>query len=162
MKQAVVAALAVALLGAGALSAGAAGDGTATVVVKKTSIRSARQFYAPTIAEAALGESFPILAREKGWVKVGSKAGDGWLHESAITSKKVAVSSTGPSGGRADDRDIAAAGKGFNPQVESEYRKKNPGANYAAVDRMEKLVASDAAVQAFVGDGRLQPRGAGQ
>lgn len=163
MKRIQAAALAAILLGGAALSAVAATESaTVTVVVKKTSIRSARQFYAPTIAEAALGDSFGMLAREKGWVKVGTKAGEGWLHESAITSKKIVVSAKGPTGDRADDRDIAAAGKGFNPQVESEYRKSNPTANYAAVDRMEKLVASDKTVEDFVRDGNLQPRGAGK
>lgn len=149
---------------AGLLLAGvaAAATETVTVVVKKTSIRRDRQFYAPALGEAQLGDAFSVLAREKGWVKVGAKAGEGWMHESAVTSKKVAVAAQGPVGGKTDERDIAAAGKGFNPQVESEYRKKNPEADYAAVDRMEQLAVTDAAVTAFVRDGNLQPRGAGK
>jgi len=135
---------------------------TVTVMVKKTSIRRDRQFYAPTIAEAQLGESFTVQERGKGWVKVGTKSGDGWLHETAVTSKKVAVSSTGPAGGKVDERDVANASKGFNPQVESAYRKKNPTANFAAVDRMEKLEANDSAVQSFVAAGSLKQRGAGK
>ncbi len=134
---------------------------TVTVIVKKTSIRRDRQFYAATLVEAALGDSFGVLAREKGWVKVGTRSGEGWLHESAVTAKKVVASSQGPAGGAVDDRDVAHAGKGFNPQVESEYRKKNPQANFAAVDRMEKLGASDQAVAALAGAGHLPPRGAG-
>ena len=79
-----------------------------------------------------------------------------------MTTKKVAVSATGAAGGAVDDRDVANASKGFNPQVESAYRKKNPTANFAAVDRMEKLEASDAAVPAFVTEGNITPRGAGK
>ena len=45
---------------------------TVTVIVKKASIRRDRQFYAPTLAEGHLGESFRVQAREKGWVKVGT------------------------------------------------------------------------------------------
>ena len=133
-----------------------------SVVVRKASVRRDRQFYAPTIAEASLGESFAVLAREKGWVKVGTKAGEGWLHESAVTAKKVEVSSRGTSGGAVADEDIALAGKGFTPQVESEYRKKNPDANFAAVDRMEKLGAGEQAVAAFMREGNLAPRGTGK
>lgn len=157
MKRLLPAVLAV-LLVAGA----AAATETVTVIVKKTSIRRDRQFYAPTLTEAQLGAAFGVLAREKGWVKVETKAGAGWLHESAVTAKKVVASSQGPAGGRSDDRDIAAASKGFNPQVESEYRKKNPEADFAAVDRMEKLGAGDAAVAAFLRDGNLTPRGSGK
>jgi hypothetical protein len=135
---------------------------TVTVMVRKTSIRSARQFYAPALAEGVLGESFTVQERAKGWVKVGTKAGAGWLHESAVTTKKVAASSSGPSGGRVDERDVANASKGFNPQVEDQYRKKNPTANFAAVDRMEKLEAGEAAVEAFVRDGNIKQRGAGK
>lgn len=135
---------------------------TVTVTVKKASIRRDRQFYAPTIAEAHLGESFKVQERGGGWVKVDSQAGAGWLHESAVTAKKVEVSSAAPKGGQVDDRDVANASKGFNPQVESAYRKKNPTANFAAVDRMENLQANDSAVQSFVRDGNIKARGAGK
>jgi hypothetical protein len=140
----------------------AAATETVTVIVKKAAIRRDRQFYAPTLAEGRLGESFTVQEREQGWVKVGTTAGAGWLHESAVTARKVAPSSASPAGGGVDDRDVASASKGFNPQVEDQYRKKNPTANYAAVDRMEKLGTSDAAVESFVRDGNIQPRGAGK
>ena len=140
----------------------AAATETVTVIVKKAAIRRDRQFYAPTLTEGRLGDSFAVQAREKGWVKVGTKAGEGWLHESSVTARKVAASSGGAGGGAVDDRDVANASKGFNPQVEDQYRKKNPTANYAAVDRMEKLGTSDAAVESFVRDGSIQPRGAGK
>jgi len=135
---------------------------TVTVIVKKASIRRDRQFYAPTIAEAQLGETFKVQERGSGWVKVGTKSGAGWLHETSVTAKEVAVSSAVPAGGKVDDRDVANASKGFNPQVESAYRKKNPTANFAAVDRMEKLEANDSAVQSFVAEGNIEQRGAGK
>lgn len=156
MKRALPAVLA-ALVLAGAAATAAE---TVTVVVRKTSVRRDRQFYAPTVAEADLGDSFTALAREKGWVKVGTGSGEGWLHESAVTARKVAPSAEGPAGGAVDARDVALAGKGFTPQVEGEYRKKNPKDDFAAVDRMEKLGADEAAVAAFLAEGNLHPRGA--
>ena len=42
------------------------------------------------------------------------------------------------------------------------WRQKNPTANYAAVDRMEKLETSESAIESFVRDGNVQPRGAGR
>jgi uncharacterized protein YgiM (DUF1202 family) len=152
-------ALVAALLVAGAA---VAATETVTVIVKKTSIRRDRQFYAATVAEADLGEVFTVLGREKGWVKVGTGSGEGWLHESAVTAKKVAASSQGPAGGKVADEDVALAGKGFNPQVESEYRKRNPQADFAAVDRMERLGAPEKAMASFLSDGNLQARGAGK
>jgi hypothetical protein len=158
MRRLLTAVLAVILVAGVAFAA----TETVTVLVKKASIRRDRQFYAPTIAEAQLGESFIVQERGSGWVKVGTKSGDGWLHETSVTAKKVAVSSAGSAGGKVDDRDVANASKGFNPQVESAYRKKNPTANFAAVDRMEKLEANDSAVQTFVAEGNIKQRGAGK
>ena len=158
MKRLLPAVLAAILVAGVALAA----TETVTVMVKKASVRRDRQFYAPAIAEAQLGESFKVQERASGWVKVGTKSGDGWLHETSVTAKKVAVSSAGPAGGTVDDRDVANASKGFNPQVESAYRKKNPTANFAAVDRMEKLEANDSAVQSFVAEGNIRQRGAGK
>jgi hypothetical protein len=151
--------LAAALLAAGAA---VAATETVTVVVRRTSIRRDRQFYAATVAEADFGDAFAVLAREKGWVRVGTNSGEGWLHESAVTARKVAASSQGPAGGKVAAEDVALAGKGFTPQVESEYRRKNPQADFAAVDRMEQLGASESAVASFLGEGNLQPRGAGK
>lgn len=158
MKRVLHAVIATLLLAGAAFAA----TETVTVVVQKTSVRRDRQFYAPAVAAAELGDAFTVLAREKGWVKVRTNSGEGWLHDSAVTAKKVVASSQGPAGGKTDDRDIAAAGKGFNPQVEGEYKKKNPEANFAAVDRMEKLGAGEPAVAAFVRDGNLVARGAGK
>lgn len=159
MKRALLALVFAILLVAGVAFAA---NETVTVIVKKTSVRRERQFYAPTLVEAQLGQGFDVLGREKGWVKVNTASGAGWLHESAVTARKVAASAQGPAGGAVDERDVANAGKGFNPQVESAYRKKNPEANYPAVDRMEKIEIGEQAVDAFVRDGRLQPRGTGK
>ena len=158
MKRVLPAVLAAFLVAGVALAA----TETVTVIVKKTSIRRDRQFYAPTLVEGLLGESFKVTARGNGWVQVETKSGEGWLHESAVTTRKVSASSQAPAGGKVDDRDVANASKGFNPQVESQYRKNNPSAHFAAVDRMEKLETTDTAVASFVGDGNIQPRGAGK
>lgn len=158
MKRLLPAALAALLFAVPVLAA----TETVSVVVLKTSIRREPQFYAPTLQPAQLGEAFDVLAREKGWIKVGTKSGAGWVHASAVTARRVAAGAAGPAAGAIDDRDVAYAGKGFNPQVESEYRKKNPQADYAAVDRMERIGVGEQAVLDFVREGGLHPRGAGR
>jgi hypothetical protein len=138
----------------------AAGD-VVSVIVKKTSIRRERQFYAAPVGEASYRDQLTVLAREKDWVKVGARGVEGWVHATAVTSKAVKAGSTAAGAGVSAD-DVALAGKGFNSAVEGEYRKKNPGANFAAVDRVEKLAVSEAAVGDFVRAGGLEPRGAGR
>jgi len=145
----------------GALPAGAAPAPAeaVTVVVRATSIRKDRQFYAPALGQASYGDRLAVLGKEGDWVHVRAGSLTGWVHASAVTEKTVKAEARAPSAAAQSDEDVALAGKGFNPQVEKEYRKQNPEANYAAVDRMEKLTVSEKDVAAFLREGHLTPRG---
>jgi hypothetical protein len=59
----------------------------------------------------------------------------------------------------ASGSEVALAGKGFNPEVEAEY-KKNPTLNYAAVDEMETYVVVPTALSAFITQGGILEGGA--
>jgi len=131
---------------------------TVFVVVKRTSIRSDRQFYAPALAEALFRERLVVLGRQKDWVHVSGKGVEGWVHVSATAATAVSVSAKEAAGGVTQD-DVALASKGFDSTVEREYRKGAPGANFVAVDGMEKLTASENTLAEFRQAGRLRVRG---
>ena len=57
----------------------------------------------------------------------------------------------------ASSNEIALAGKGFNRQVEADYRKKNKNIRFTWIDRMEKFVVSNDEMNAFVKQGELLP-----
>jgi uncharacterized protein YraI len=146
-----------AVLAAGLALAAAAE--TVNVIVKRTAVRRDHQFYAPSVGEAQFGDRLTVLGREKDWIQVDAGGTQGWVHATAVTAKAVKASA---GGGAVSSDEVALAAKGFNSQVESEYRKKNPDANFAAVDRMEKLAVPEDSVAEFVRDGNLHPRGAGR
>ncbi|MBI4667416.1 MAG: hypothetical protein HY751_13520 [Nitrospinae bacterium] len=135
------------------------------VTVKKTSIRADKQFFAPTVAEAVYKDRLEVLEESGGWIKVAFSGKNGWIHKSAVGME---VKDKGPSLFGGDDaskvsqEEVALAGKGFNSQVESEYKKKNPSLDFAAVDRMEKITVEDSKVAAFVKDGKLASRETGK
>ena len=131
---------------------------TVFVTVKKTSIRKDRQFYAPTVAEAAFRDQLAVLAREKDWVRVRFKGFEGWVHVSATAVKAVSVTAKDATGGVSQD-DVAFASKGFDASVEREYSKSKPQANFAGVDRMEQLTVSEKTLADFRQSGNLRPRG---
>jgi len=128
------------------------------VTVKKTSIRADRQFYAPTVAAAVFRDRLLVLAREKDWLRVSFNGVEGWVHASATAATAVSVSSREAAGGVSED-DVAFASKGFDASVEREYAKGKPQANFAEVDRMEKLTASDGSLAEFRKSGNLRARG---
>ena len=131
---------------------------TVFVTVKKVSIRKDRQFYAPTVAEAAFRDRLNVLAREKDWVRVGFHGVEGWVHGSATAATAVSVSAKDATGGVSQD-DVAFASKGFDASVEREYSKSKPQANFAGVDRMEQLSVSEKTLTDFRQAGNLRPRG---
>jgi hypothetical protein len=53
--------------------------------------------------------------------------------------------------------EVALAGKGFTPEVESGYRSKHPEMDFAQVDTVESFKVDPAALQAFIKEGDLKP-----
>lgn len=138
-----------------ALTASVVAATTVTVLVEQTALRKRPQFYAPVAATAKLGDAFEATGPDAGWYKTDA----GYLHQSAVTAKKVKLDSSGSVGGSASAEEITLAGKGFNPQVEESYSGKHPEANFAAVDKMGRRRVSDDAVIGFMKAGALLPGG---
>ena len=141
-----------------AVSAAFAAPETISVTVKKISIRKDRQYYAPTVAEAAFRDKLVVLAREKDWLRVSFGGVEGWVHKSATAVTAVSVTAKDATGGVSQD-DVAFASKGFDSSVEREYSKSKPQANFADVDRMEQLTVSEKALTDFRQAGNLRLRG---
>ena len=132
---------------------------TVSVIVKKTSIREATQFFATTVSVAEYSDELTVLATEDDWIKVEKSGVEGWVHLSAVSSVAAVAPST-TEGVAADysAEEIALAGKGFSGQVEEQYRKDNPELNFIAVDEMEKSTISQQQVIVFQEAGMLSVR----
>ncbi|HEX4048119.1 MAG TPA: hypothetical protein VH309_09815 [Elusimicrobiota bacterium] len=144
------------LLLAASLGASAALAATITVLVERTAVRKRPQFFAPAVATAKLGESFDAEGPSNGWYKVEA----GYIHQSAVSAKKVTLSddSTVAGGGGATADEVTLAGKGFNSQVEQSYGAQNASADFAAVDEMERRSVPESSVLLFLRKGGLLPR----
>jgi hypothetical protein len=53
--------------------------------------------------------------------------------------------------------EVALAGKGFTPEVESGYRAKHPEMDFAQVDKVESFKVEPATLHAFIKEGDLKP-----
>lgn len=53
--------------------------------------------------------------------------------------------------------EVALAGKGFTPEVETGYRSKHPEMDFAQVDKIETFKVDPATLQAFIKEGDLKP-----
>lgn len=140
---------------AAALCGSAALAATVTVLVQETAVRKRPQFFAPSVATAKLGQTFEASGPNEGWFKTDS----GYIHQSAVTAKKVRLNAGGSVGGTATAEEVTLAGKGFNAQVEKSYKGKNSAANFGAVDAMERRSASESSLMDFLRAGGLNPEG---
>lgn len=146
------------LLAASALCIASAGlAATLTVMVQQTQVRSRPQFFAPPVATVRLGDHLNGDPAGGGWYQVTSGDVTGFIHESAVTDKKVDLTSASAGDSGTTAQEITLAGKGFNDQVESSYKAGNPNLDFSLVDAMEKRTTPDAKLAKFMKGGGLMP-----
>lgn len=140
----------------------AVGQSMMSVQVRKGEIRLTPSFLGRIVALLSYGDRVYVLEQKGSWTKVGLSRGvsDGWIHSSALTRKKIILKAGAQDVQTAASSDeLALAGKGFNQQVESEFRAKNPNLDFTWVDRMEKFVVSEKQMKKFLKKGEVFPKG---
>lgn len=119
-------------------------------------------FASPPLTPVPQGARVNLIRQEGEWYKVDYQGTIGWLHRQAVPEAapaKVDLSRMlfgGPVKETRSD-EVALAGKGFTPEVEASFRQKNPGLNYALVDRVESFTVDPPRLQTFIREGGLNP-----
>jgi uncharacterized protein YgiM (DUF1202 family) len=146
-----------ALMLASALAFGQAGK-PMSVQVKETQIRATPSFVGKILGMLAYGDRVTVLAEQSGWARISLPAGkgEGWVSLSALTKKQIVLKSGSQSvASGASSGEVALAGKGFNKEVEAEYRDEKQ-LDYDRIDRMEEeFRVSPEQVLAFLQQGGL-------
>jgi SH3-like domain-containing protein len=140
---------------------GVACAATLNVAVKESPQRATATPFGRVLANLRYGTQVEVLERQGAWVRVkAAGAGSGWVHASALSEKRLALQSgKGAVKSGASAEELTLAGKGFNAQVEGEYRQRNRDLNYQWVERMESTVIPTEDLQRFVREGRLAAGG---
>lgn len=126
-----------------------------SVTVKETQVRATPSYMGKILAVLAYGDQVTVLAEQSGWARVSLPSGQGWVNLSALTTRKVVLQSgSGQVGTGASSGEVALAGKGFNQQVENQY-KQEQNLDYTWVDRMGGFTATPEQVLAFLREGAL-------
>ncbi|MFO1051793.1 MAG: hypothetical protein U1F36_06230 [Planctomycetota bacterium] len=141
----------------------AAGDvpqkqGAQLVVTRKiTRLRSAKRLLAPSVADLQEGDKLVFEQKDGAWLSVHYKDLAGFVHETDVSDKAdVRLSGEGIRENYSAS-EASAARKGFNPQVEKEYRASKPEleAAFKLVDRIQSRKVDEDKVRAFVDAGGL-------
>jgi hypothetical protein len=132
-----------------------------TVTRKTTKLRAQKKFFAPAVAELREGDKLVFDKRDGAWLAVKFDKLAGWLHETDVSSNPdVRLSGEGVRENYSAS-ETSAARKGFNPQVEKNYRSKNPDLEQAfrLVDTLQARAVPEATIRAFLVDGGLLQEG---
>jgi uncharacterized protein YgiM (DUF1202 family) len=138
-------------------------SGKMSVQVRRSELRDSPSFLGSRVAPVVYGEQVEVVGQQGNWMEVSASSGTkGWIHQSALTKKRIAFSSgaedaeTGVSG-----EELALAGKGFNADVEKEFRDCHPELDFTWVDEMEQMKVSPQEVGSFFSEGDLQRQAGG-
>jgi hypothetical protein len=120
-------------------------------------------FASTPVAPVPVGAEVNVERQAGDWYKVEYQGKSGWINRQAFpapqTGSKMSLPGLlfGAPVKQTSSDEVALAGKGFTPEVESSYRTKHPEMNFAQVDKIESFKVEPAALQAFIKEGDLKP-----
>ena len=130
---------------------------TLSVQVRSGQLRDKPGFLSKVVANLPYGDRVGLKCEQGAWRQVSSTrlGKSGWIHTSALTEQEIVLNPTGKDVEAAAQSDeLALAGKGFNKQVEKQFKKKSK-LNFAKVDQMEKMTISQTTIMKFIKTGDL-------
>ena len=130
--------------------------GTMNVQLRDVQVKATPNYLGATVGRVVYGDAVNVVSEEGNWRKIAKPSG--YIPKSAVTKNKVAKNPDQMfAAGSVKHDEVALAGKGFNPQVEAEYKKNNAdvAAAFVQVDKVEKLGASEAELNGFKSSGKL-------
>lgn len=134
-----------------------------SVQVKSGKVRSRPSFLGKIVTTLSYGDRVRVIKEQGEWV-LGENAGSprGWIHISALTDDFIELSSGSENAETAASSDeLALAGKGFNSDVESEFKTRNQDIDFTWIDRMEKVIISPEQMEGFLKMGGVIVPGGG-
>ena len=130
-----------------------------SVQVRKADLRDTPSFLGRIVTSLAYGDKVTIQAENGAWVQVSAGGQSGWLHTSALTTKNIVMKSGAGAQTGASSGEMALAGKGFNSDVEAQFKANHKEIDFTWVDKMEKIKVAPSDLREFAKDGKLQAQG---
>lgn len=126
-----------------------------SVQVRKAEVRDNPNFLGKVVASLAYGDKVAVEEQNGPWMKVTAGGASGWVHSSALTTKTIVMQAGGAAETTASSGEMALAGKGFNADVEAQFKANHKDIDFKWVDRMEKIVIAPSKIKSFADDGGL-------
>jgi hypothetical protein len=133
-----------------------------SIQVRNGVVRSNPSFLGKIVTQLPYGDQVSVQTAKGAWYLITNpeKSTNGWMHSSALSQKKIILKPGASDAQQAASSDeITLAGKGFNQQVEKDFKSRNPEVDYTWVNKMEKTTISQGQILVFIKEGQLTPKG---
>ncbi len=129
-----------------------------SVAVRNGALRQQPMPFGKVIASLGYGERVDVLEEQGLWLKVRDQGQgrEGWMHRASLLAKPIVLKPGERVKAGASEDELALGGKGFNAQVEAEYKAHQKNLDYASVDWLERIQVSPEAMREFLAKGGLQ------
>ncbi len=127
-----------------------------SVQVREVQVKGSASYMTATVGTLHYGDAIEVTGEEGSWYQIAQP--HGFIPKNAAGTAKASVDASKNYAAKGVSHDeTALAGKGFNPQVESQYKKDNAqlAAAYAQVDRVEAMTVSQPVLSQFIASGKL-------
>lgn len=129
-----------------------------SVQIREGQLRERPSFLGTIVATVDYGERVRVEQQQGPWRLVSVGEAQGWIHESALTRQRIQLAAGEEDvAGAATEQEMAMAGKGFNAEVEGEFRAQNEEIDFTWVDRMEGMGLAPERLAAFLSEGGVAP-----
>ena len=130
-----------------------------SVQVRKADIRDTPSFLGKIVTSLAYGDKVSVQSENGAWLQVSAGGQSGWVHNSALTKKNIVMKTGAGAQTSASSGEMALAGKGFNSDVEAQFKAGHKDIDFTPVDRMEKIKIPPTEIREFTKEGNLQGQG---
>ena len=129
-----------------------------SVAVRNGALRQQPMPFGKVVASLGYGERVDVLDEQGLWLKVRDQGQgrEGWMHRASLIAKAIVLKPGERVRVGASEDELALGGKGFNAQVEAQYKANQKNLDYASVDWMERIQVSPEAMREFLAKGGLQ------
>ena len=130
---------------------------TMSVQVRNGQLRATPSFLGKLVAAVAYADRVTVQQTQGEWRRVSAAGGQtGWIHQSALSPKVIVLKAGAEDvGTAASGEELALAGKGFNSDVEADFKKKNEKIDFGPIDSMEKIKIAPQDMLTFLNEGGL-------
>lgn len=127
-----------------------------SVQVRELPVKSSPNYMSQTVGTLPYGAPVDVASESGNWYQISQPRG--FIPKNATGTAKPSVNSGTKYASKGASRDeVALAGKGFNPQVEAQYKRDNPSlaSAFSQVDRVEAINISLPELDQFIIAGKL-------